>query len=397
MKNILLGVTGGIAAFKAAQLASRLRQGGFEVQVMMTKAATEFVTPLTFRELTGQVVHLDQFAEPKNWQMEHISLARWADLFVIAPATANIIGKLAHGIADDLLTTVALATTAPILVAPAMNSQMYLHPATAANLTILKERGVQFVGPARGHLACGEEGVGRMAPVAQIQERIVGLLSPQVLSGKKVLVTAGPTREAIDPFRFISNYSTGRMGYAIAQVASQMGAEVILVSGPTQLPAPFGVERIMVESASQMKKAVLAHFDEVQVVVKAAAVSDWQSITYSEQKLKKDQREELCLKLVPTSDILAELGQRKNGQFIVGFAAESENLEHYATGKLQSKGCDMIVANPIGRADAGFASETNQVTIITQDSQDKWPLLGKDEVAKRLWLRIAKELEGRSS
>ncbi len=236
-----------------------------------------------------------------------------------------------------------------------------------------------------------------MAPVAQIQERIVGLLSPQVLSGKKVLVTAGPTREAIDPFRFISNYSTGRMGYAIAQVASQMGAEVILVSGPTQLPAPFGVERIMVESASQMKKAVLAHFDEVQVVVKAAAVSDWQSITYSEQKLKKDQREELCLKLVPTSDILAELGQRKNGQFIVGFAAESENLEHYATGKLQSKGCDMIVANPIGRADAGFASETNQVTIITQDSQDKWPLLGKDEVAKRLWLRIAKELEGRSS
>ncbi len=397
MKNILLGVTGGIAAFKAAQLASRLRQGGFEVQVVMTKAATEFVTPLTFRELTGQVVHLEQFAEPKNWQMEHISLARWADLFVIAPATANIIGKLAHGIADDLLTTVALATTAPILVAPAMNSQMYLHPATAANLTILKERGVQFVGPARGHLACGEEGVGRMAPVAQIQERIVGLLSPQVLSGKKVLVTAGPTREAIDPFRFISNYSTGRMGYAIAQVASQMGAEVILVSGPTQLPAPFGVERIMVESASQMKKAVLAHFDEVQVVVKAAAVSDWQSITYSEQKLKKDQREELCLKLVPTSDILAELGQRKNGQFIVGFAAESENLEHYATGKLQSKGCDMIVANPIGRADAGFASETNQVTIITQDSQDKWPLLGKDEVAKRLWLRIAKELEGRSS
>jgi phosphopantothenoylcysteine decarboxylase/phosphopantothenate--cysteine ligase len=397
MKNILLGVTGGIAAFKAAQLASRLRQGGFEVQVVMTKAATEFVTPLTFRELTGQVVHLEQFAEPKNWQMEHISLARWADLFVIAPATANIIGKLAHGIADDLLTTVALATTAPLLVAPAMNSQMYLHPATAANLTILKERGVQFVGPARGHLACGEEGVGRMAPVAQIQERIVGLLSPQVLSGKKVLVTAGPTREAIDPFRFISNYSTGRMGYAIAQVASQMGAEVILVSGPTQLPAPFGVERIMVESASQMKKAVLAHFDEVQVVVKAAAVSDWQSITYSEQKLKKDQREELCLKLVPTSDILAELGQRKNGQFIVGFAAESENLEHYATGKLQSKGCDMIVANPIGRADAGFASETNQVTIITQDSQDKWPLLGKDEVAKRLWLRIAKELEGRSS
>lgn len=397
MKNILLGVTGGIAAFKAAQLASALRKAGFQVQVVMTKAATEFVTPLTFRELTGQVVHLEQFAEPKNWQMEHISLARWADLFVIAPATANMIAKLAHGIADDLLSTVALATTAPILVAPAMNSQMYLHPATAVNLTTLKERGVQFVGPSRGHLACGEEGVGRMAPVDQILDRIEGLLLPQVLIGKKVLVTAGPTREAIDPFRFLSNYSTGRMGYAIARAASHMGSEVILVSGPTQLPAPFGVERITVESASQMKEAVFAYFPQVQVVVKAAAVSDWQSVTYSEQKLKKDKSEELCLKLVPTCDILAELGKRKEGQFIVGFAAESENLEHYATGKLKRKGCDMIVANPIGRSDAGFASETNQVTVITQDSQEKWPLLSKEEVAKRLWLRIADELQGRSS
>lgn len=397
MKNILLGVTGGIAAFKAAELASKLRQAGAQVQVVMTKAATQFVTPLTFRELTGQPVHLDLFTEPKNWQMEHISLARWADLFVLAPATANIIAKLNHGLADDLLSTVALATTAPILIAPAMNSQMYLHPATQANITALKERGVHFVGPGSGFLACGEEGVGRLVSVGEILDQIWNLLSSGELSGQKVLVTAGPTREAIDPFRFISNYSTGRMGYAIAQVAAQMGAEVVLVSGPTTLPCPCGVKRIFVESASQMREAVLAEFDQAKVVVKAAAVSDWQSASISPSKLKKGTKQELSLNFVPTADILSELGQRKKTQFIVGFAAESENLENYAKEKLLQKGADMIVANPIGRADAGFASKTNQVTILTPKAQESWPTMSKEEVATRLWKRIIAELKERDS
>ena len=343
MKNILLGVTGGIAVYKAADLASKLRQAGFKVQVVMTRSAAQFVAPLTFRELTGQPVHLDMFAEPKNWQVEHISLARWADLFVVAPATANIIAKLANGIADDLLTTTALATTAQLLIAPAMNSQMYLHPATQANLEVLRSRGVQFVGPASGFLACGEEGVGRLAPVEEILAKIEELLAPKELSGKRVLVTAGPTREAIDPFRFLSNYSSGKMGYAIAQTAAHLGAEVVLISGPTNLPCPQGVQRISVESAAEMYQAVLHHFPNVDVVVKAAAVSDWQSAAYSPQKLKKGEQKELVLKLVPTPDILLELGKRKGKQLIVGFAAETGNLEEYAKEKLLAKGADLIV------------------------------------------------------
>jgi phosphopantothenoylcysteine decarboxylase/phosphopantothenate--cysteine ligase len=391
MNNILLGVTGGIAAYKAADLASKLRQAGYQLQVVMTKAATEFVTPLTFRELTGQPVHLDLFQEPRNWQMEHISLARWADLFVVAPATANIIAKLAHGLADDLLSTVALATAAPILIAPAMNSQMYLHSATQANMAQLKSRGVHFVGPASGFLACGQEGVGRLVPVEEILDQIQ-LLGGQELQDKKVLVTAGPTREAIDPFRFISNYSTGRMGYAIAQVAAQMGADVTLISGPASLPCPSGVKRVFVESASQMRKAVLAEFDETDIVVKAAAVSDWKCASYSSKKLKKGNTTQLTMEFVPTEDILQELGQRKKAQFIVGFAAESDNLEDYATEKLHNKGADLIVANPIGKEGSGFASETNQVTIITPGARESWPLLSKQEVAKRLWLRIIAEI-----
>ena len=393
MKNILLGVTGGIAVYKAADLASKLRQAGFKVQVVMTRSAAQFVAPLTFRELTGQPVHLDMFAEPKNWQVEHISLARWADLFVVAPATANIIAKLANGIADDLLTTTALATTAQLLIAPAMNSQMYLHPATQANLEVLRSRGVQFVGPASGFLACGEEGVGRLAPVEEILAKIEELLAPKELSGKRVLVTAGPTREAIDPFRFLSNYSSGKMGYAIAQTAAHLGAEVVLISGPTNLPCPQGVQRISVESAAEMYQAVLHHFPNVDDVVKAAAVSDWQSAAYSPQKLKKGEQKELVLKLVPTPDILLELGKRKGKQLIVGFAAETGNLEEYAKEKLLAKGADLIVANPIGRPDAGFGSETNQVTVITRQGTDSWPLLSKEEVARRLWKKIASLLE----
>ena len=379
-RQIVLGVTGGIAAYKACDLTSRLVKQGAKVRVVLTEHAARFVPPMTFAALSGNPACTDTFAP--RMELEHISLAKWADAFVIAPATANCLGKLANGIADDLLTTTALATTAPLLIAPAMNANMWRHPATQANLQTLLSRGAKTVGPGVGRLACGDDDVGRMSEPAEIVEALDKLLNgKRDFEGVKVLVTAGPTVERIDPVRYITNRSTGKMGYAIAEAARDRGAEVALVSGPVSLAAPAGVELVPVESSADLCAAVLARGDWADVVIQAAAPADFTPETFAEGKIKKT-GEGMVLRLKNTTDIAAELGRRKRpGQVLVAFAAETDDMLENARGKLERKNADMVVANDVSRADAGFGVDTNAVTLVTRDGETALPLMRKREVA----------------
>ena len=379
-KQIVLGVTGGIAAYKACELVSRLKKQGAHVRVVLTENGAKFVPPLTFETLSGNPVLTDTFA-PRD-SLAHISLAKWADAFVIAPATANCLAKLACGIADDLLSTTALAMTAPVLLAPAMNANMWRHPATQANLKTLLARGVRTVGPGTGHLACGDDDVGRMSEPAEIVEALDALLNPRRdFAGRRVLVTAGPTIERIDPVRYITNRSTGKMGYAIAEAARDRGGEVTLVSGPVSLAAPEGVKLVPVESSAQLCAAVLEHGEAADVVIQAAAPADFRPARVAEQKIKKT-GEGMTLALENTTDIAAELGRRKRpGQVLVAFAAETEHMLENARGKLERKNADMVVANDVSRADAGFGVDTNAVTLITKDTVDALPLMSKRDAA----------------
>ncbi len=383
-KTVVIGITGGIAAYKVVYVVSALKKLGVTVRVVMTRAATEFVQPMTFRILSNNPVFVEQFAEPKVWNVEHISLADSADLFVIAPATANIIGKIAHGIADDLLSTSVMAVQSPVLIVPAMNVKMYNNPIVQDNIARLKNYGYLFMEPNAGLHACGDVGKGRLPEPDEILQRIIHELTPKDLKGKKIVVTAGGTREAIDPVRFLSNPSTGKMGYAIAEAAYRRGAEVVLVSGPTHLQASSGIKVIPIINTQQMANAVFDEFDDADLVIKAAAVADYTPIAYSEQKTKKTEGE-FVIRLRRTTDILAELGKRKKpGQVLVGFAAETQNLLENARSKLERKNADMIVANDVLRPDSGFAVDTNRVTIITKEYTERLDLMSKEQIAEMI-------------
>ena len=391
-RQIVLGVTGGIAAYKACDLTSRLVKQGAKVRVVLTEHAARFVPPMTFAALSGYPACTDTFAP--RMELEHISLAKWADAFVIAPATANCLGKLASGIADDLLTTTALATTAPLLIAPAMNANMWRHPATQANLQTLLNRGAKTVGPGVGRLACGDDDVGRMSEPAEIVEALEKLLNgKRDFEGVKVLVTAGPTVERIDPVRYITNRSTGKMGYALAEAARDRGAEVTLVSGPVSLAAPSGVTLVRVESSAQLCDAVLAAGAQADVVVQAAAPADFRPVQTAQSKIKKTGAG-MTLELENTTDIAAELGRRKRpGQILVAFAAETDDVLDNARGKLARKNADLIVANDVTRPDAGFGVDTNAVTLITRDDTRALPVMPKRAVADGILDRVAELME----
>ncbi|GAW93953.1 bifunctional phosphopantothenoylcysteine decarboxylase/phosphopantothenate--cysteine ligase CoaBC [Calderihabitans maritimus] len=385
-KTVVVGITGSIAAYKAAELVSRLRKLHAKVHVAMSKSATRFIQPLTLRTLSQNPVIVDMFEEPAQWNVAHVSVAEKADLIVVAPATANIIAKMANGIADEFILTTILASKCPVVIAPAMNDRMYQHPVVQANMARLKELGYHFVEPETGLLACGSEGKGRLAEVERIIDRIVELLETgrRDLAGKTVLVTAGGTREAIDPVRYLGNRSSGKMGYAIAEAARMRGADVILVTAPTALPLPTGVEVIQVESAREMFEAVLKCFPRVDIVVKAAAVADYSPVRKSSQKIKKT-KGALILELTPNPDILLELGRRKEKQILVGFAAETEELLANAERKMKEKNLDMIVANDVTCPETGFGSDFNKVTLVFPDGRTKeLPLLPKKQVAMRI-------------
>jgi phosphopantothenoylcysteine decarboxylase/phosphopantothenate--cysteine ligase len=388
-KTVILGVTGGIAVYKAVELLRLLTKAGARVHVVMTKAAAEFVTPLTFQTLSGNPVHSELFNLITEQEIGHISLADRADLFIIAPATANFVGKLAHGLADDLLSTTVMATKAPVLLVPAMNVNMYDNRIYQENETTLKRHGYLFVEPATGWLACGWEGKGKMQDPAVILEEALRHLTQKDLLGLKVLVTAGPTREEIDPVRYISNHSSGRMGFAIARAARLRGAEVILISGPVSIVPPFGLEPVPVTTAAEMHSAVLALAHTCDIIIKAAAVADYRPLQRAGQKLKKKGGES-DIPLVKTADILAELGTIKRpGQTLVGFAAETEHLTENAAAKLAAKNLDMIVANDVSVEGAGFHGETNIVRFIWRDGRSEdLPLMSKEKVAEELLDRV---------
>lgn len=365
-KNIVIGITGGIAVYKSLDVISKLKKLRANINVIMTKAAAEFVSPLSFQSLSQNYVVTDMFAEPKTWDVEHISLAQKADLFLIAPATANIIGKMANGIADDMLSTTVMATRAPVLIAPAMNTNMYTNRVVQKNIQTLKDLDYKFVDPASGRLACGDYGVGKLATPEDIVEGIISVfksLSDKPLKGKKVIITAGPTQEPIDPVRYITNHSSGKMGYSLAKASRDRGAEVILVSGPTNLEKPKGMKVVDIVTASQMYEAVLEHFDEADIIIKAAAVADYKPKEVSNNKIKKTDSD-LAIELSRNPDILLELGRRKNNKILVGFAAETKDLLENAKGKVNRKNLDLIVANNINEAGAGFKGDTNIVSII---------------------------------
>ena len=406
MKRVALGVTGGIAAYKSAEIARLLQDCGARVQVVMTRSAQEFVRPLTFAALTGQKVITGLFgpegaesAPNLDSAIEHIAVAQEIDALLIAPATADIIAKFANGIADDFLTTLYLATKAPVIVAPAMNVNMWEHPATQANLKLLRERGVTIVEPEAGYLACGMVGAGRLAANEHIVSVTNDVLNGAMkaasgeLAGETVLITAGPTREPIDPVRFIGNRSSGKMGYALAEQARRMGAEVILVSGPVSLTDPAGVRTVRVEMAEQMREAVLRELPKATIVIKAAAVADYRVKEASTQKIKR--KGPITLELEPTEDIAAEIGKRRKGQILIGFAAETENALEHARKKLESKSLDAIVLNDVSRADIGFDSDANAVTILTRDRQIDVPKAAKAEIAEGI-LRFTAELKRNS-
>ncbi|WP_209011436.1 bifunctional phosphopantothenoylcysteine decarboxylase/phosphopantothenate--cysteine ligase CoaBC [Paradesulfitobacterium ferrireducens] len=391
-KFVLVGVTGGIAAYKAAEVVSRLRKLGADVHVVMTKEAAQFIAPLTLQSLSANPVHVEMFAEPKLWNVEHIALAERAEAAVVAPATANIIAKLAVGLADDLLSTVLLALRSPLFLAPAMNHWMYHHPATQENLKRLRERSVHLIGPAAGFQACGTDGDGRMSEPPEIVEELERFFrGRQLLKGKKALVTAGGTQEPLDPVRYIGNRSSGRMGYAIAQALQEAGAETVLVSGPTSLEPLSQVEHVPVMTALQMRDQVLKRFPETDIVIKAAAVADYRPAVQSEQKIKKQgEGEILHLELIPNPDILAELGRSKTRQVLVGFAAETEELIKHAQDKMLRKNVDLLVANDVTRPGAGFGSPTNIVSFLFPDGRRiDLPQQDKIEIARKLVQEIA--------
>ena len=380
-KHVVLGVTGGIAAYKAAELVSRLRKAGAQVRVVMSENALKFIPALTLETLSGNRAYVDQFS--REFEIEHVALAKWADLFVVAPATANFIGKVASGIADDLITTTAMAVTCPILLAPAMNNNMWKNAATRANMETITARGILSVGPERGKLACGDEDIGRMSEPADILERIRGILERDLdLAGRHVLVTAGPTVERIDPVRYITNRSTGKMGYAIARAARERGAYVTLVSGPVNIAPPEGVELVKVESSAQLCEKVLESGAMADVVIQAAAPADFTPARVAEKKIKKHAGEGMTLELKPTTDIAAELGRRKrDGQVLVAFAAETNDVLENARKKLARKNADIVVANDVTRPGAGFGTDTNAITIITAETAEEMPMMTKLQAA----------------
>ncbi len=385
-KKILLCVSGGIAVFKAAALTSKLYQTGAEVKVLMTDSATEFVTPLTFQTLSRNDVYRDTFEEKDPASVAHIDLADWADLVLIAPATANMIGKLANGIADDMMSTTLLATEAPVFVAPAMNVHMYDHPAVKKNMDILRSFNCHFLEPGEGLLACGYVGKGRMAEPEDILSTLETYFQDDVgdLSGKKVVVTAGPTREAVDPVRYFTNYSSGKMGFALAEQAAKRGADVTLVAGPVTLTTPERVQRIDVITAEEMYEAVLSASKDANVIIKAAAVADYRPSMVSTEKMKKSD-EDMVIEMERTKDILWTLGQQKKDQILVGFAAESERLDEYALKKLEKKNLDLICANNIKAEGAGFDKDTNVMTLLRKDGERvDLPLQSKHEAANRI-------------
>src|SRR5712692_38159 len=388
--RITLGVTGGVAAYKAAELVRRLQQDGFSVQVVMTRGAREFITPLTFAALSGQKVITDLFAESggeANLEsaIEHIAVAQRTDLLLVAPATADILAKFARGIADDFLTTLYLATTAPLVVAPAMNVNMWQHAATQENIEILRARGVKIVDPDEGYLACGMTGAGRLAGQQSIVAAVREVLKAQKdLQGETILVTAGPTCEDLDPVRYLTNRSSGKMGYAVAEAAARRGARVFLVSGPTSLEAPASVERISVRSAEEMRRAVTERFAESTIAIFAAAVADYRPAEKHIEKIKRN-KEPLTIHLEPTTDILAEVARNKGGRIVVGFAAETTSVAENARKKLAAKNADLIVANDVTAEGAGFDLDTNVVTLFSRDGRDlALPKLTKSEVAQRV-------------
>lgn len=384
-KTVVLGVTGGIAAYKALDLVSRLRKRNIDVHVIMTKSATEFVTPLSFQSLSQNMVVCDMFAEPKAFEIQHISLAQKADLLVVVPATANIIGKVANGIADDMLSTTIMATKAPVIFAPAMNSNMYSNPIVQDNINKLGKMGYDFINPIKGRLACGDEGVGKLEDIGIIAEIINSkLYDIKDMIGKKVLVTAGPTIGKVDPVRLITNRSSGKMGYAISEEARDRGAKVTLISGPTNLKIPFGVEYIPVETTEDMYKAVMDKYNDVDVVVKTAAVADYRPKFYSKEKIKKG-TDDFSIELTRNKDILYELGKNKNKQILVGFAAESNNLIQNAKKKIEKKNLDYIFVNSIINEDSGFKSDYNRGMLISKDSIVEFDKMSKKEVAKKLF------------
>ena len=384
-KTIVLGVTGGIACFKAAALASLLVKQHANVQVIMTENATKFVTPLTFEQLTGQKALTDTFDRNFQHSVEHIAVADRADLVLIAPATANIIAKLAHGIADDMLTTTVLACDCPKAIAPAMNTKMYENPVTQDNLSILRRYGWEVAEPASGHLACGAEGKGRLPEPEQLLELCLHAVAREKdLRGRRVLVTAGPTREALDPVRYLTNRSSGRMGYAIARAAARRGAEVTLVSGPTALPKPGYMEIVEIESAQEMYEAVTSRAPDMDIIIKAAAVADYRPADVAEDKIKKKDGD-LSIPLERTLDILAALGQNKReGQFLCGFSMETRDLIENSRKKLTKKNLDMVAANNVKVEGAGFGVETNVLTLITAEGEKELPLMSKDAAADAL-------------
>lgn len=387
-KCVVVGVTGGIAAYKACEVVSRLKKLNADVRVIMTRNATEFVQPLTFQSLSHNPVSVDTFANIQTWEIEHIALAQRADLFIIAPATANIIGKLACGIADDMLSTTVMATRAPVLIAPAMNTAMLENPATQQNLRTLESRGMRMIAPGVGMLACGTSGAGRMSEPEQIVAAAVEALRPREdLAGLEVVVTAGPTAEPLDPVRFITNRSSGKMGYALAAAARARGADVTLISGPTALDAPAGVNVVRIRTTQELYDAVMAHAG-ADVVIQAAAPADYRAREVSPTKIKRT-GETLMVELVPNPDIAAALGERKRaGQTLVGFAAETNDVVANAQGKLRRKSLDLIVANDVTRAGAGFDVDTNIITLIDAGSTRELPLMTKREAADRILDRV---------
>ena len=392
-KTVVIGVSGGIAVYKTLDVVSRLRKLGVNVNVIMTKSATEFVTPLSFQSLSQNYVVCDMFEDPKTWDVEHISLAKRADVFLIAPATANVIGKIANGIADDMLTTTVMATKAKVLIAPAMNTNMYENPILQRNINTLKELGYNFVEPESGRLACGDTGKGKLASPETIVDEVVKLLSKdQDLKGKSIIVTAGPTVESIDPMRYITNRSTGKMGYSIAKEAIERGADVTLITGPTNLTPPQNLKKLVkIESAKDMYEAVLENLDENDVVIKSEAVADYKPKNYSNKKIKKSD-DDLVIELDRNKDIAQEIGKIKNNKILVGFAAETNDLIENASLKIKKKNLDFIVANDLTKEGAGFGVDTNIVKIIDKEGNiTEYPKMKKEEVANIILDKI-KEL-----
>ena len=380
-KNILIGISGGIACYKVCDVVSRLKKLNSNVDVIMTKSAVEFISPLTFQTLSQNFVYVDMFKEPKTFEVEHISLAKKADIVLIAPATGNIIGKIAGGIADDMLTTVIMATRAKVIFAPAMNTNMYTNPIVQNNIKKLSEMGYEFIKPGKGRLACGDYGEGKMAEPEIIVDYILNSFHKEDLKDKKIVITAGPTIEPLDPVRYMTNFSSGKMGYALAEEAEKRGGKVVLITGPVNLTPPYGVGIIKINTTIEMLNAVEKNFDDCDILIKAAAPLDYRPETVSKDKIKKN-GESLQLKFVPNPDIAAYFGKLKKNQIIVGFAAETNNVIEYAKEKLKKKNFDFIVVNDISKDGAGFRTDTNIVSIIdNKDVVDNYPLMEKRKLA----------------